>query len=112
MRRIIANSLFALAIGSALILPMAGTPGNIVLLVLVSVVICAFVANLMLIKSTGLVSLGGISLAHQQLGGSNQAAGFLMILIAVLMISGVVLMIFVDFPNPSKRSHSDEISEP
>ncbi len=112
MRRMMANMLFALAIGSALLLQSAGVLENARLLVLVSVVTSAIITNLMFIKSTGLVGIGGLSLAYSQFGAQSQAARFLMILIAVLITSAVVLMIFADFPNSSKRSHSDEISEP
>ncbi len=103
MRRVTANSLFALAIGSATMLQKAGAPENIMLLVLVSVVISAVIANLMLIKSTGLVGIGGISLAYSQSGGLSQAASFLIILIAILVIAAVVLMIFSDFSILSKK---------
>lgn len=111
MRRVIANSLFALAIGSAGMLQSAGVPENVMMLVLVSVVASAIITNLMFIKSTGLVGIGGLSLAYSQFGVHGQAASFLMILIVFLMTGAVVLMIFADFPNSSKRSHSNEISE-
>lgn len=112
MRRPMANILFALAAGSALLLQLAGVPENVMRLVLVSVVTSAVITNLMLIKSTGLVGIGGISLAYSQFGGHNQAASLLLVLIAVLIASAVVLMIFADYPIPSKRNSSDEIFEP
>ena len=112
MRRLMANMLFVLAGGCALLLQLAGISENAMLLVLVSVVVSAVITNLMFIKSTGLVGIGGLSLAYSQFGAQSQAARFLMILIVVLMTGAVVLMIFADFPNSSKRSHSDEISEP
>ena len=111
MRRMMANSLFALAIGSTAMLQKAGAPENIMLLILVSVVVSAVIANVMLIKSTGLVGIGGISVAYSQSGELSQAASFLIILTAILVVSAVVLMIFSDFSILSKRSHSDEISE-
>lgn len=112
MRRLMANLLFALAICIAVLLQKAGIPQNIMMLVIISVVMSAIITNLMLIKSIGLVGIGGLSLAYSQLSGHSQAATSLLILIAVLITSAVVLMIFADFPNSSKRSHSDEISEP
>lgn len=111
MRRLMANLLFALAICSAVLLQKAGIPENIMMLVIISVVMSAIITNLMLIKSTGLVGIGGLSLAYSQLSGRSQAATALLILIALLITGAVVLMIFADFSIPSKRSHSDEISE-
>ena len=106
-----ANMLFALAAISALLLQSAGVPENVRLLVLVSVLASAVITNLMFIKSTGLVGIGGLSLAYSQFGAQNQAARFLTILIAFLITGAVVLMIFADLPNSAKRSHYNEISE-
>jgi hypothetical protein len=106
-----ANMFFALAAGSALLLQSTGVSESVMLLVLVSVLTSAIITNLMFIKSTRLVGIGGLSLAYSQFGAQSQAARFLMILIAALITGAVVLMIFADLPNSSKRSHSDEISE-
>ncbi|TLN27701.1 hypothetical protein FDZ74_01205 [bacterium] len=112
MRRLWANTLFMLAIGVAGLLKTVDVPQNISTLAIVSVIVSAVIANVMLIKATGLIGIGGLSLAYSQLGGRSQAASFLIILITILVIGAVVLMIFSDFPIPSKRSHSDEIYEP
>ncbi|GAP13204.1 hypothetical protein LARV_00955 [Longilinea arvoryzae] len=109
MRRLWANTLFMLAIGVAGILKTVDIPQNISTLAIVSVVVSAVITNVMWIKSTGLLGVGGLSLAYSQSGGLSQAASFLIILIAILVIGAVVLMIFSDFPIPSKRSDSDEI---
>ena len=89
MRRLMANMLFALAIGSALLLQSAGVPENARMLALVSVLTSAIITNLMFIKSTGLVGFGGLSLAYSQLSGHSQAATALLILIALLLVGYV-----------------------
>lgn len=112
MRRLWANTLFMLSIGVAGLLKTVDVPQNISTLAIVSVIVSAVIANVMWIKSIGLVGIGGISLAYSQLGGRSQAASFLIILIAILVIGAVVLMIFSDFHIPSRRSNSDEFPEP
>ena len=110
MRRLWANTLFMLAIGVAGLLKTVDVPQNISTLAIVSVVVSAVITNLMLIKSTGLLGVGGLSLAYTEVGGHHPAS-VLMIVITILTVAAIALMIFADFPNPSKRSHSDEISE-
>ena len=110
LRRLWANTLFMLAIGVAGLLQRANVPQNIAVLVLASVVVAAVITNAMLIKSTGLLGVGGLSLAYGAMRGHHPADG-LLIAITILTVAAIVLMIFADFPNPSKRSYSDEISE-
>jgi len=110
MRRLWANTLFMLAIGVAGLLKTVDIPQNISTLAIVSVVVSAVITNVMWIKSTGLLGVGGLSLAYSEVDGHHPAS-VLMIVITILTVAAIVLMIFADFPNPSKRSYSDEISE-
>jgi len=110
MRRLWANTLFMLAIGVAGLLPRVDVPQRIVVLALASVVVAAVITNAMLIKSTGLLGVGGLSLAYGAVRGHHPADGLLIVII-VLTIGAIALMIFSDFSIPSKRSQSDEILE-
>lgn len=110
MKRLWANMLFMLAIGVAGLLKTVDVPQNIPTLAILSVVVSAVITNLMWIKSTGLLGVGGLSLAYSEVSG-HHPADVLMIVITTLTVAAIVLMIFADFSNPSKRSHSDEISE-
>lgn len=110
MKRLWANTLFMLAIGVAGLLKTVDVPQNISTLAIVSVVVSAVITNAMLIKSTGLLGVGGLSLAYSAMRGHHPADG-LLIVILVLTIGAIALMIFSDFSIPSKRSQSDEILE-
>ena len=109
--RIMANTLFALAISGSLLMDACKVPRQFMLLTLFSVAVSAILTNLMWIKSVGLVGIGGLSLVYSGLAGQNLAGTVLIIGIAILMTSAVVLMFFADLTYQSKRKKSNEVSE-
>ena len=109
--RIMANTLFSLAVGGTFLLDACGVPRQLVMLALLSVAVSAILTNLMWIKSVGLVGIGGLSLVYSGLAGHNLAGTVLTAIIAILMTSAVVFMFFADISFQSKGKHSNEVSE-
>jgi hypothetical protein len=106
MRRAFSNTCFATALSGCLLMNLAHVPEPVMYLALASVATSAILTNLMWLRSMGLVGMGGLSLVYSHLSGQNLAGTFLTIVIAVLVGSAVVLMIFADGSNDkSQKEH-------
>jgi hypothetical protein len=100
--RLFSTSCFAAALSGCLLMRLAGVPESLMYLALLSVTISAILSNLMWLRSMGLVGIGGLSLVFSQLSGQNLAGMLLTVVIAVLLGTAAVSMIFADVSHSSK----------
>lgn len=107
--RMHSNTLFGLAIGCATLLKAFAVPEALVWLAVCSVAGAMILTNLMWIKSVGVAGIGGLSFVYSELAGWNLVGTVMTIVIAVLMVSAVVLMIFADLSFKPKGKNLDEV---
>ncbi len=101
--RLFSTSCFAAALSGCLLMRLASVPELLMYLALASVTISAILSNLMWLRSMGLVGIGGLSLVFSRLSGQNLAGMVLVVVIAVLVGTAVVFIIFADGSHSSKR---------
>lgn len=106
--RLFSTSCFAAALSGCLLMRLASVPESLMYLALASVTVSAILSNLMWLRSMGLVGIGGLSLVFSQLSGLNLAGMVLTVVVAVLVGTAVVSMIFADGSQPSKREKENE----
>ncbi len=106
--RLFSTSCFAAALSGCLLMRLACVPESLMVLALASVTVSVILSNLMWLRSMGLVGIGGLSLVFSQLSGQNPAGMVLVMVIAVLVGTAVVSIIFADGSHSSKREKEKE----
>ncbi len=106
--RLFSTACFAAALSGCLMMRLASVPEPLMYLALASVTVSAILSNLMWLRSMGLVGIGGLSLVFSQLSGQNLGGMILTVVIAVLLGTAVVSMIFADGAQPSKQQKENE----
>ena len=106
--RLFSTSCFAAALSGCFLMRLASVPEPVMYLALASVTVSAILSNLMWLRSMGLVGIGGLSLVFSQLSGQNLAGIVLTVVIAVLLGTAVVSIIFADVSHSSTREKENE----
>lgn len=109
--RILANTLFMSAIGCALLMQAFHVPQQLALFAFFCVALSTILANMMWVRSVGLIGIGGLSLVYHEIGGSNIVGTFLVAVTTALLIAAVILLVFADISYSSKGKKADEVSE-
>jgi len=94
--RLFSNTIFGLALGSALMMKSFAVQNELVGLAVFSVLLSAIMTNFMWIRSMGIAGISGLSLVYMKLGGSSLPGTILMVITTVLVSSAVLLVIFTD----------------
>jgi len=94
--RLFSNTIFGLALGSALMMKSFAVQNELVGLAVFSVLLSAIMTNFMWIRSMGIAGISGLSLVYTKLGGSSLPGTILMVITTVLVSSAVLLVIFTD----------------
>jgi hypothetical protein len=94
--RLFSNTIFGLALGSALMMKSFAVQNELVGLAVFSVLLSAIMTNFMWIRSMGIAGISGLSLVYTKLGGSSLPGTILMVITTVLVSSAVLLVIFAD----------------
>ena len=94
--RLFSNTIFGLALGSALMMKSFAVQNELVGLAVFSVLLSAIMTNFMWIRSMGIAGISGLSLVYTKLGGSSLPGTILMVITTVLVSSAVLLEIFAD----------------
>ena len=104
------NTLFGLALSSALLMKSFAIQDELVGLVVFSVLLSAILTNFMWIRSIGIAGISGLSLVYMKLGGSSLPGTILTVITAVLLSSAVLLAIFADLSNSKQgEKRQDEV---
>lgn len=109
--RILANTLFLSAIGCALLMQAFQVPQRLALFAFFCVALSAILANMMWVRSVGLIGIGGLSLVYHEIAGSHLVGTFLVAVTTALLIAAVILLVFADISYSSKGKKADEVSE-
>ena len=111
------NTLFGLALSSALLMKSFAIQDELVGLAVFSVLLSAILTNLpftvcfaMWPRSIGIAGISGLSLVYMKLGGSSLPGTILTVITAVLLSSAVLLAIFADLSNSKQgEKKQDEV---
>lgn len=106
--RLYSTSCFAAALSGCLLMRLAGVSESLMVLAIASVTISAILSNLMWLRSMGLAGIGGLLLVYSQLSGQNLAGVVLTTVIAALVGTAVISMIFEDLANLPKREKENK----
>ena len=109
--QILANTLFMSAIGCALLMQAFHVPQQLALFAFFCVALSTILANMMWVRSVGLIGIGGLSLVYHEIGGSNLVGTFLVAVTTALLIAAVILLVFADISYSSKGKKADEVSK-
>jgi len=90
------NTLFGLALGSALMMKSFAVQDELVGFAVFSVLLSAILTNFMWIRSIGIAGISGLSLVYMKLGGSSLPGTILTVITAVLLSSAVLFAIYAD----------------
>jgi len=106
--RLFSNTIFGLALGSALMMKSFAVQNELVGLAVFSVLLSAIMTNFMWIRSMGIAGISGLSIVYFKLGSSSLPGTVLTILTTVLLIGAVFMAIYVDISLPKKSNQGDE----
>jgi len=109
--RILANTLFMSAIGCALLMQAFQVPQRLALFAFFCVALSAILANMMWVRSVGLIGIGGLSLVYHEIGGSNLVGTGLVAVTSALLTTAVIVLVLADLSYLSKGKKADEVSE-
>ena len=101
--RLFSNTIFGLALGSALMMKSFAVQNELVGLAVFSVLLSAIMTNFMWIRSMGIAGISGLSIVYFKLGSSSLPGTVLTILTTVLLIGAVFMAIYVDISLPKKK---------
>ena len=104
------NTLFGLALSSALLMKSFAVQDELIGLAVFSVLLSAILTNFMWIRSIGIAGISGLSLVYMKLGGSSLPGTILTVITAVLLSSAVLLALFADLSNSKQgEKRQDEV---
>ena len=109
--RILANTFFMSAIGCALLMQAFHVPQQLALFAFFCVALSAILANMMWVRSVGLIGIGGLSLVYHEIGGSNLIGTVLVSVTTALLATAVIVLVLADLSYSSKGKKADEVSE-
>ena len=90
------NTLFALALGCALMMKPFAVQIGLIWIAVFSVLLTMILTNFMWVRSTGIAGISGLSLVYTRLEGSSLPGTILTVITAALLSSAVLLAIFAD----------------